>query len=233
MPSLGADMESGTLLEWRVKPGDAVKRGDIVAVVDTSKAEIEVEIFEDGVIEELLVPVGDRVPVGTVLATVRALGAAVAAPAIEAAVAAPASPTAVAAPANPTAVAAAANPPAVAAPASPAVVAPEPAVAVPAASGHRLRVSPLARRVAVELGVDLSSVHGSGPNGAINRSDVEHAAPPRPVGHIRATAVSRPNSADHATRTARPHPRARRDAYRDRRADGPLEARDPALLPPA
>ena len=58
MPSLGADMESGTLLEWYVKPGDAVKRGDIVAVVDTSKAEIEVEIFEDGVIGELLVAGG-------------------------------------------------------------------------------------------------------------------------------------------------------------------------------
>ncbi len=70
MPSLGADMESGTLLEWLVKPGDAVKRGDIVAVVDTSKAEIEVEIFEDGVIDELLVGQGERVPVGTALATV-------------------------------------------------------------------------------------------------------------------------------------------------------------------
>ena len=74
MPSLGADMESGTLLEWYVKPGDAVKRGDIVALVDTSKAEIEIEIFEDGVIGELLVPEGTRVPVGTVLATVAAAG---------------------------------------------------------------------------------------------------------------------------------------------------------------
>ncbi|HEX8714657.1 MAG TPA: biotin/lipoyl-containing protein, partial [Solirubrobacteraceae bacterium] len=73
MPSLGADMEFGTLLEWRVKPGDAVKRGDIVAVVDTSKAEIEVEIFEDGVIDELLVAEGTKhVPVGTALARVRA-----------------------------------------------------------------------------------------------------------------------------------------------------------------
>ena len=69
MPSLGADMESGTLLEWFVKPGDAVKRGDIVAVVDTSKAEIEIEIFEDGVIDELLVAEGERVPVGTPLAS--------------------------------------------------------------------------------------------------------------------------------------------------------------------
>ncbi|HEX6070256.1 MAG TPA: biotin/lipoyl-containing protein, partial [Longimicrobiaceae bacterium] len=70
MPSLGADMQFGTLLEWHVKPGDAVRRGDIVALVDTEKAAIEVEIFEDGIIEELLVPEGTRVPVGTVLARV-------------------------------------------------------------------------------------------------------------------------------------------------------------------
>ena len=81
MPSLGADMEAGTLLEWYVKPGDTVKRGDIVALVDTSKAEIEVEIFEDGVIGELLVPVGVRVPVGTALATAPRAGAGAEAPA--------------------------------------------------------------------------------------------------------------------------------------------------------
>ena len=71
MPSLGADMEAGRLLEWKVKPGDTVRRGDIVAVVDTSKAEIEVEIFEDGVIDELLVAEGTKVPVGATLATLR------------------------------------------------------------------------------------------------------------------------------------------------------------------
>ena len=80
MPSLGADMDAGTLLEWYVKPGDTVKRGDIVALVDTSKAEIEVEIFEDGVIGELLVQEGMRVPVGTRLATVLPAGAEVPAP---------------------------------------------------------------------------------------------------------------------------------------------------------
>ena len=68
MPSLGADMDAGTILEWHVAPGDVVHRGDIVALVDTSKAEIDVEVFEDGVVEELLVPVGERVPVGTPLA---------------------------------------------------------------------------------------------------------------------------------------------------------------------
>ena len=68
MPSLGADMEAGTLVEWLVKPGDKVKRGDVVAVVETQKGAIEIEIFNDGVVSELVVPVGGRVPVGTVLA---------------------------------------------------------------------------------------------------------------------------------------------------------------------
>ena len=63
MPSLGADMEAGTLAEWRVRPGDGVKRGDIVAVVDTEKAAIEVEIFEDGIVQAILVREGEKVPV--------------------------------------------------------------------------------------------------------------------------------------------------------------------------
>lgn len=81
MPSLGADMESGTIVEWRVRPGDTVHRGDIVAVVDTDKSTIEVEVFEDGVVQELVVPPGVEVPVGTVLATIDGLGGGVAAPA--------------------------------------------------------------------------------------------------------------------------------------------------------
>ena len=70
MPSLGADMESGTVLEWRVRVGDTVHRGDIVALVDTDKADIEVEVFEDGVIEQIVVPPGVAVPVGEVLALI-------------------------------------------------------------------------------------------------------------------------------------------------------------------
>jgi len=74
LPSLGADMEEGTLLQWHVKPGDTVKRGQVVAVVDTSKAAVDVEIWHDGVMAELLVQPGDKVPVGTVLATLQAPG---------------------------------------------------------------------------------------------------------------------------------------------------------------
>jgi pyruvate dehydrogenase E2 component (dihydrolipoamide acetyltransferase) len=69
MPSLGADMDEGTLLEWLVEPGAHVHKGDILAVVDTSKAAVEVESFSDGVVERLLVEPGTRVPVGAVLAT--------------------------------------------------------------------------------------------------------------------------------------------------------------------
>ena len=75
MPLLGADMEAGTIVEWRVDVGDVVHRGDIVALVDTEKSTIEVEVFEDGVIEEILVPPGVEVPVGTALARVRPVAA--------------------------------------------------------------------------------------------------------------------------------------------------------------
>ena len=78
LPSLGADMDEGKLLEWKAKPGDRVKRGEVVAVVDTSKAAVEVEIWADGVVSELITKPGETIPVGTVMA--RLNGAGVAAP---------------------------------------------------------------------------------------------------------------------------------------------------------
>ena len=68
MPALGADMEAGTLVEWLVKPGDKVKSGSIIAVVETQKGAIEIEVFHEGTIAEITVPIGQRVPVGTILA---------------------------------------------------------------------------------------------------------------------------------------------------------------------
>ena len=68
LPALGADMESGTVVQWNVAPGDAVKRGQVVAVVETDKGAIDVEIFEDGVVRQLVVSPGTKVPVGTVIA---------------------------------------------------------------------------------------------------------------------------------------------------------------------
>jgi len=71
MPSLGTDMTAGTLVVWNVQPGDRVRRGDIIADVETDKGIIEVEVFEDGVVDQLLVQPGTEVPVGTVLAILR------------------------------------------------------------------------------------------------------------------------------------------------------------------
>jgi pyruvate dehydrogenase E2 component (dihydrolipoamide acetyltransferase) len=74
MPLLGADMEAGTLVEWLKRPGDAVRRGDIIAVVDTQKGAIEIEVFEDGIVRQLVVKPGQEVPVGTVLAVIDGAG---------------------------------------------------------------------------------------------------------------------------------------------------------------
>lgn len=162
MPSLGTDMEAGTLVVWNVRPGDRVKRGDIIADVETDKGIIEVEVFQDGVIEALLVQPGTPVPVGEVLALIRADGTAGSAAA--GATAAPEQRPAAVAPAP-----------------RPGRPEPGPAPALPV-PGKRVRVSPLARRLATELGVDLRMVHGTGPEGAIERVDVERAAvPPAPT----------------------------------------------------
>lgn len=153
MPSLGADMDAGTVVEWLVKPGDAVHRGDVVAVVDTSKAAIEVECFADGTIEAILVPVGTEVPVGTVLATIATTGA----------------PPEPAPPQTPEAPAAApAEVPAAGPPSAAPVPAPHPA-------GHYV-LSPLVRHLAHDLGVDPDDVTGTGPGGRVTRSDVQAAA---------------------------------------------------------
>ena len=154
MPSLGADMQFGTVVDWRVKPGDTVKRGDVVALVETEKGVIEVEIFETGVIESLVVQPGQKVPVGATLAILSADG--------KRAEVAPEKPAAISpAPAAPVKE--------TAAPLTiPIVPAVEPSV--------RLRISPLARKRAQELGVDLSSITGTGADGSITIADVERSA---------------------------------------------------------
>ncbi len=158
MPSLGADMEAGTLVEWLKKPGDAVKRGDIVAVVETQKGAIEIEIFEDGTLDRLLVEPGIKVPVGTPLATVLAPGET---PAAAPAPAPPPSP-----PSERPSAAAAAPPP------------PAPPRPAPGPAGARLRISPVAAARAAELGIDARKIAGTGPGGAITLTDVDNAAKP-------------------------------------------------------
>ena len=149
MPSLGADMEAGTLVEWLVKPGDWVKRGDIVAVVETQKGAIEIETFQAGQIERILVNLKSKVPVGTPLAQIRTE--------LEGKPAAVAPPLAV--------------------PPAPPVPRPVQAPVVPPpivpGAAPQARASPAARRLAGERGIDLSTVIGSGPAGAITYADVE------------------------------------------------------------
>jgi len=162
MPSLGADMEAGTLVQWLVKPGDRVKHGDIIAVVETQKGAIEIESFQTGQIEKFLVDVGTKVPVGTPLAEIRTEGETKPAAAPAAAL-----PKAPAAPKPKVPPASAAAPSPVQAP----VRAPATPPAAPAAPGAR--VSPAARRLAEQRGIDLSTVSGTGPQGAITYADVE------------------------------------------------------------
>ena len=117
MPSLGADMEAGTLIEWLKHPGDAISRGDIIAIVDTQKGAIEIEAFEDGVLERILIEPGAKVPVGTVLAIIASPGAEV----------------------------------------------------HPEAAAARVRATPAARELGRARGIDLGTMTGTGPDGAITR----------------------------------------------------------------
>ncbi len=166
MPSLGADMEAGTLVEWMVKPGDRVKRGDVVAVVETQKGAIEIEIFETGQVDQILVEVGSKVPVGTPLARVRTDGEA------KAGIAVPPSP-----PPTVPSPAAAPKPPTPPVAAPPPVTAPTRAIAPPPPV---TRISPAARRLAQERGLDLATIAGSGPDGAIVLADIERLPSARP-----------------------------------------------------
>ena len=157
MPSLGADMEAGTLVEWLVKPGAPVKQGDIIAVVETQKGAIEIEVFEEGTLERLLVETGATVPVGTPLALIQEAKAGAGPGLIEAAQREPPPPPA--SRREMTAV------PVVPAPA---------AVPIPGAPGGVV-ASPAARRLASLQGVDLVRIKGSGPAGAVLLADVEMA----------------------------------------------------------
>lgn len=121
-------MEAGTLTQWFVKAGDAVKRGDVIAEVETDKANIAIEVFQTGIVDRLAAKQGQKLPVGTVLAYIRTDGE-------------------------------------------------RPSPVTPPA---RVPASPLARRKARELGIDLWTIAGSGPHGVIEAADVERAASAKP-----------------------------------------------------
>lgn len=164
MPSLGADMEWGILVQWLVRPGEPVRHGDIVATVETQKGLFDVEIFDEGIMGEPLVQSGVQVPVGTLLAMILPIDATLDAGSMGS-VSAPA----------------ALQPEQVSAAISPGYTASQGDAAV---SPKRVACSPSARRLAAELGVDIAEVRGTGPHGAIQRSDVEQAAQARQAARV-------------------------------------------------
>lgn len=183
MPALGADMTEGTVLEWHVQPGDSVHRGQIVATVDTAKSAIDIEVFEDGVVEELLATVGTTVGVGEPIARITGTGRA-----------------------------------------EPA--APPPPGPPPSAIPHHRPSSPLARRRAAELGLELDAIAGTGRDGAVTMADVEAAA------GIGATAVNAGPSAPPPAPPPAPPARSSADRSRAmREAIGQLMARSKREIP--
>ena len=181
MPRLSDTMEQGTVVKWHVKVGDKVTSGQVIADIETDKATMEQAAFDDGTIASLVCPEGKQVKVGEVIAVLAEEGESVSAAASGPAAAAPRA----AAPAAPAATPAAAGR---------TIVADVKAVPVEI-DGERTRVSPVARRMAEEMGVDLSQVTGSGPGGRVIKRDIVLAAENRSA----AAPVARPAAASAAT----------------------------------
>jgi pyruvate dehydrogenase E2 component (dihydrolipoamide acetyltransferase) len=185
MPALSSTMTEGKIVEWLKQPGDKVARGESVLVVESDKADMDVESFNEGYLAAVLMPAGSTAPVGETIGLIVETEAEIAEAQAKAgsgsgAAAAPAQPAAAAS--SPAPVAAAPTPAAVPAPAAPA--APVAAAPAPVASNGRLVASPRAKKLAAQMGVNLAGLRGSGPNGRIQAEDVERAAgrpitPPR------------------------------------------------------
>ena len=184
MPRLSDTMESGTIIKWNVKEGDEVSAGDVVADVETDKATMEMQVYDDGRISKIAVPEGQTVSVGTLIAVIddgggpgggeaeapaSASGTESAETTSDEATSTP--PVATASGTSPASVPASTTA-STAAPSASSSATPPPAAAGVAVGGTRLRVSPVARNIADEHGVDLASIEGSGPGGRIVKQDV-------------------------------------------------------------
>ncbi|HHZ08980.1 MAG TPA: 2-oxo acid dehydrogenase subunit E2 [Rhizobiales bacterium] len=170
MPSLGADMESGKLAQWLVKPGSTVRKGDVIAVVETHKGAFEIDVFLEGVVSELCAKEGEELPVGALLARIATAGEEAAAPASPPAAPPPPVAAPAASPSPPTSTLLAER--GAKAPAGPV---PAPAKGPPVPAGERKKVSPAARRRARELGIDAETLAGTGIDGSVTLADVELA----------------------------------------------------------
>jgi pyruvate dehydrogenase E2 component (dihydrolipoamide acetyltransferase) len=164
MPKLSDTMTEGTLVKWNKKVGDAIEIGDVIAEVETDKATMEMEAFDEGTLSEILVQEGQKAAVGSALGVLLEDG--------EEALAPGSAPVAVSAPdIQPFAEAPVASAPAPAS--APAAAAPP---AFEAGAGERVKASPLAKKIAESKGVNIATLQGSGPGGRIVKADVEAAA---------------------------------------------------------
>ena len=181
MPALSSTMTEGKIVEWLKQPGDKVARGESVLVVESDKADMDVESFQDGYLAAVLMPAGSTAPVGETIGLIVETEAEIAAaqaksPSAPAAAAAAPEPAPAAAPPAPTPAPA---PAAVVAPPAPAATAPvvaAPVVAAPVGNDGRIVASPRAKKLASQLGVDLATVRGTGPHGRIQAEDVQQAS---------------------------------------------------------
>ncbi|MCH8949576.1 MAG: 2-oxo acid dehydrogenase subunit E2, partial [Chloroflexi bacterium] len=177
MPQMGADMEEGTVIRWLKQPGDAVERGEIIAEIETDKANVEIEAFDGGTFRKTLASEGDTVSVGTVIALITDAdedisqyqpATTITNGATAAATALPTAPKARPQGENDETEADTATT------ASSAPAPPQPAASIETAPG-RVRASPVARKLAQENGIDLTQLTGTGPDGRIVRRDIEAA----------------------------------------------------------
>ena len=172
MPALSSTMTEGKIVEWLKQPGDKVARGESVLVVESDKADMDVESFQDGYLAAVLMPAGSTAPVGETIGLIVETEAEIA----DAQAKAPSAPASAATPAP----APAPTPAAVQAPAPTPAPAPAPVAApapsAPVVNDGRIVASPRAKKLASQMGVDLATVRGSGPHGRIQAEDVEQAS---------------------------------------------------------
>jgi pyruvate dehydrogenase E2 component (dihydrolipoamide acetyltransferase) len=153
MPQMGADMTEGTIVRWLKNEGEPVERGEIIAEIETDKANVEIEAFESGLFRKVLAQEGETIAVGTTIAVIASAEEDISQYERGGGAQRPA-----------------------AAEAAPATEAKPSVEAAPARAGGRVRASPVARKLAEERGLDLATVRGTGPDGRIVRRDVEAAA---------------------------------------------------------
>jgi pyruvate dehydrogenase E2 component (dihydrolipoamide acetyltransferase) len=196
MPKMGYDMTEGTILRWRKQEGEEIKRGEIIAEIETTKVTVEVEAYASGVLRQILVREGQTVPVGQVIAVIAGRDEVIPGVAERAAPLVKGAPT-------------------------PAMKAEEPTLAATGEAAPRIAASPLARQIAREQGIDLQLIQGTGPGGRIIKEDVEAYLQHRPAAAPRPKeAPERPPAPVAAVPAVAPHeiPYEERDLSRIRQA---------------